>query len=730
SLISDIDFEEIPELIEELKKVKDSLSKSHLLYEKYSKKHGSRIFLDVSDKNILQIETYLAEAKKIKSFLWQFTKKAQINDLNQKLDYAFPASTIKNPHSLIPKIESEYLLYKEIEKIKIELDLNKKAITKLLNIDKLESVFSNDKYNELMETLEKTIKELSSLAGLIDQTKILEICKSITTKKSRNIKDTMLTYIEASNFINITQEIAHLRDDLGFEQEEVEVDEENLLENVKFYEELVELTAFISDKTELLKELNSISQSLPLTLKKLSINPENLETVRDSLLSKVEARRIEDLTEYLTNLEEISTFFGKMPSSQYLGDREHLQNRLITNMTSILDAKAITFRITHKADAEEIRKLIRKKSKIPKHYLRTLIEAFPCLIVNIRELGEYIPLEPELFDVVIIDEASQVSIAQAFPALLRAKKVVVLGDTRQFSNVKTAQASIPTNNEAFSLVKESYSSDIKQLDFEKKEAIKDKINSFNIKNSILEFMKFIVNYETMLLKHFRSYPELISYSKEFHYGGRLQVMKVRAKHIDDVVKFVQVEPCDFPTIPSGTTARIVENANENEANYIISELEKLIKNESTATVGIISPFRNQIKYINDLLQKSTHLRDFENKLKLKVMTFDTCQGEERDIIYYSMVENDKNKARLNTIFPSALSGDEEEGKLRVQRLNVGFSRAKECVVFVTSKKIEDFSSQIGIAIRHFKEQLEEGLKLPSPDETESEREKMLLGLIK
>ena len=38
-----------------------------------------------------------------------------------------------------------------------------------------------------------------------------------------------------------------------------------------------------------------------------------------------------------------------------------------------------------------------------------------------KDYAEYIPLEPEIFDLVIIDEASQVSIAQAFPALLRAK---------------------------------------------------------------------------------------------------------------------------------------------------------------------------------------------------------------------------------------------------------------------------------------------------------------------
>ena len=47
-----------------------------------------------------------------------------------------------------------------------------------------------------------------------------------------------------------------------------------------------------------------------------------------------------------------------------------------------------------------------------------LKEHFPVFLAGIRDYAEYIPLEPEIFDLVIIDEASQVSIAQAFPALL------------------------------------------------------------------------------------------------------------------------------------------------------------------------------------------------------------------------------------------------------------------------------------------------------------------------
>lgn len=84
------------------------------------------------------------------------------------------------------------------------------------------------------------------------------------------------------------------------------------------------------------------------------------------------------------------------------------------------------------------------------------------------------------------------------------------------------------------------------------------------------------------------------------------------------------------------------------------------------------------------------------------MTFDSCQGEERNIIFYSMVATRKQDL-LNYIFPVELkNADELVGeKLKIQRLNVGFSRAQEMVSFVLSKPLAEFKGSIGQAMRHF-----------------------------
>ena len=97
---------------------------------------------------------------------------------------------------------------------------------------------------------------------------------------------------------------------------------------------------------------------------------------------------------------------------------------------------------------------------------------------------------------VIIDEASQVSIAQAFPSLLRAKKVLILGDTRQFSNVKSAHARTDTNREYLNNLEDCFKENVSDSSIKLQ-----KLEKFNIKTSILEFFKFINNYEAELLEY-------------------------------------------------------------------------------------------------------------------------------------------------------------------------------------------------------------------------------------
>jgi very-short-patch-repair endonuclease len=373
-----------------------------------------------------------------------------------------------------------------------------------------------------------------------------------------------------------------------------------------------------------------------------------------------------------------------------------------------MDKQVVEFAENNPSAAKTIKTIIKNKERFPKDEFEKLKKAFPCIIAGIRDYADYIPLESDIVDLVIIDEASQVSIAQAFPAILRAKKILVMGDKKQFSNIKSNQAANITNNEYLNGLKDNFFQNIGRDPSQTQ-----RLTKFDIKTSILDFFEFIHNYRTMLKKHFRGYPELISYSSKYFYDDSLQAVKVRGKLIDDVLKFEVIEHDDKVDLLE------LQNSNKLESDFIISKLKEMKKNGDKLTVGIITPFTNQQKFITSEISKLEEAEYFYEELRLKVMTFDGSQGEERDYIFYSMVVTPL-KDNLNSIFIKSLANRdlEEDASMRVARLNVGFSRAKECMHFVLSKPIMEYTDEIGTAIKHYYRKLEDVKKGPDIDDVD------------
>lgn len=211
----------------------------------------------------------------------------------------------------------------------------------------------------------------------------------------------------------------------------------------------------------------------------------------------------------------------------------------------------------------------------------------------------------------------------------------------------------------------------------------------------MDFFELITNYQVQLSKYFRGYKEIISFSNHEFYQDSLQVMKIRGKPVDEVLKFTY--------LPHDGKLESVSKTNPAEVEFIASELRKLKEQDSSVSVGIITPHTNQQKLLIETINKMPERDFFFGNLKLKIMTFDTCQGEERDLIFYSMVATPADD-RLWGVFIKDLQNIqvEEEGQIKAQRLNVGLSRAKECMHFVVSKPLDDFTGSIGLALRHYK----------------------------
>ena len=139
-----------------------------------------------------------------------------------------------------------------------------------------------------------------------------------------------------------------------------------------------------------------------------------------------------------------------------------------------------------------------------------------------------------------------------------------------------------------------------------------------------------------------------------------------------------------------------------------------------------------------LLSSKLHLQNFSEHekyqdllrvLKFRSFTFDSCQGEERDIVYFSFVAT-PDKDKLWSVLPKQMDEQDEEEldrSKKLQRMNVAFSRGKEKLVFVHSKPVEEFSAGKD-ALLHYKRELSQAKQAPAAADVDpnSEAERRVL----
>lgn len=446
--------------------------------------------------------------------------------------------------------------------------------------------------------------------------------------------------------------------------------------------------------------INALENDKDKLFKKVGLGLENFSIIGNVNETDIK-NRFTELSDHIIKLFKTNKSFKEIPKMDYLSEKTQFEDLQTQKLANILDESVVDFANTQKNKASQIKTIIKKKQKFPLDLFFPLQEAFPVIIAGIRDYAEYVPLENGLFDLVIIDEASQVSIAQALPAFIRAKKILVLGDQNQFSNVKTENAS-KTMNQAYK------SSVIDQFKEEANPnvAMLNQVALFDIKTSVLDFVDKIANFKIMLRKHFRGYPELISFSSKYFYDDNLQAVKIRGKTVDEVLEFNQIDHDGLLELKG--------NTNQQEADAIVKFLQDLVNKKDFQDVCVITPHSEQQRLILQNVRATNEAEQIIDDLKLRVFTFDTCQGEEANTIIYSMVAT-LERDRLNYIFARDIkqSSDVEES-LRLQRLNVGFSRAKERIIFYHSKPLTEFNGGIQVALNHFKGVLEKGRLLPDP----------------
>lgn len=296
------------------------------------------------------------------------------------------------------------------------------------------------------------------------------------------------------------------------------------------------------------------------------------------------------------------------------------------------------------------------------NHMGKCIDAIPAWIMPIQQVFENFEIQPNLFDVVIIDEASQ-SWHEALLLKYIAKKIIIVGDDKQIS-----PTIIGIEEDDVKKLQHKYFNDI-AFDFG---------NDLNLKNSFFDICYIMFKDTITLREHFRCMPEIIGFSNLISYRNK-PLIPLRQYPSN------RLEPIKSVYLPNGVRVGSGQNAyNEVEADAIVDEIANCISNPQyeNKTFGVISLLgANQAKLIqNKLLQKI----GAEVMVERKIICGDaySFQGDERDIIFLSMVAA-KGATRITAM------ADE---KTR-QRFNVAVSRAKDQLWLMHSISVNDISNK-------------------------------------
>lgn len=447
------------------------------------------------------------------------------------------------------------------------------------------------------------------------------------------------------------------------------------------------------------RTIKQFLRAYPAASKRLGVNyvNGNLDIIDDTF-AESSTEEVKEYLAYKKKEQDITAYFKELTTDNFARTVHDLSQMTTTQIAHTMDTRLMRY-IEQQADNfNTIKHHLRTKQKISPQLFAGLLQAFPCVLADVRDFATYVPLKQGLFDVVVIDEASRISIAEAMPALLRAKKVVVLGDKTQAGSPKLLHVNTVLNTMYRNKITASLAASLQDLPADTKNAHIDKARaSFDVKKSVFSFCQNIANAELQFTKYFRSPPELIGYVNKKVYGEQLKCLKARALPLNESVKFDVLD--EDSVLEPGLHTNLAE------ARHIVAALSDLKDANFEGTIGIITPYYEQAVLMQKELDECV-INDWFEKRQLKVMTFDTAQGETRDYIFYSMVSNEKIE-RHDYFFPETLE-DTEATALQHQRLAVGFSRAQSTVHFVLSKPVKQYWGEVKNALSHFQSKLTSG----------------------
>ncbi len=314
--------------------------------------------------------------------------------------------------------------------------------------------------------------------------------------------------------------------------------------------------------------------------------------------------------------------------------REVEFNRLHNQVTY----RDLKHQVTKKRNIWPIRKLTAEFSD-------EIFRLVPCWMASPETVSAVFPLSKEddepIFDLVIFDEASQCFAENGLPAMYRARQIVITGDSKQLAP-----------------------SDLYNIRFEE-----DNEETPDLELESLLDLSARYFPQVQLQGHYRSKTlDLIDFSNEHFYKNSLHLLpdRLTMNSYEPAIKYKKLDG-------------IFENSqNEAEAHEVIKIISELLKDEPGKEIGIVTFNFKQQNLIQDLLEEWAINEKIILPESLFVKNIENVQGDERDIIVFSVAYAPDKTGKISLQFGTLnMQGGEN-------RLNVAITRAKEKIIIVSS----------------------------------------------
>ncbi|WP_223646719.1 AAA domain-containing protein [Corallococcus sp. EGB] len=299
--------------------------------------------------------------------------------------------------------------------------------------------------------------------------------------------------------------------------------------------------------------------------------------------------------------------------------------------------------------------------------LQTLM---PCFMMGPQSVAQYLPAGQLTFDLVVMDEASQMRPEDALGAIARGRQLVVVGDPEQ----------LPPTNFFAQVEQEDVASDDEEGDEAQGPSFLE--DSESILTAAAE------RFPTRMLRwHYRSrHPALIAFSNREFYNGDLITFPAPGEQLEGLgLHFHKVEKGLYES-----------NRNVPEAREVLAKVKEHARTRPEQSLLVVTLNSKQRDLIDDLVtaeeKTDASLRAFLAKWEKSPMPFDVknlenVQGDERDAIFVSVTFGpDKNeKFRMNFGPINQADG--------YRRLNVLFTRARCALTVFASFEPSDLKIQ-------------------------------------